>query len=341
MAERNDWDRNRDREQEMDRERGGHRLDTQRNRESRGYDTGRWENEGGGRYQGSYERDRESEGRGNYPRYEDRSRDYDRDYRGGEEYRDRAEWYGGSRTSDFGQRGDWGRQGNWGTYGNRPNYDERGQYSGQWSGGQSGGQQGNYGSQYGGQERSLGNPYGGRSSFSSQYGGRWQRDRGEDEGMQHNQLGGMSAGRSSGMWTSGAGGGYGSSYSGGMGSFSGGLGGRSESGRHTGRGPKNWQRSDDRIREEVNERLTDHPEIDATEIDVQVKNGEVTLTGTVDERRAKRLAEDIAEEISGVKEVHNQLRVQSGSTTGSQRQQGTEMAHSASGTTSTSTTQKK
>src|SRR5579862_3687078 len=83
-----------------------------------------------------------------------------------------------------------------------------------------------------------------------------------------------------------------------------------ERGRFAGRGPKGWQRADDRIRDDINERLTDHPDIDATEIQVQVNQGEVTLTGTVDERRAKRLAEDIAENVAGVKDVHNQLRVE-------------------------------
>lgn len=85
-----------------------------------------------------------------------------------------------------------------------------------------------------------------------------------------------------------------------------------QQGRHSGRGPKGWQRSDDRIREDINERLTQHPDIDASEIDVRVENGEVTLTGTVDERHAKRLAEDIAEGVSGVKDVHNQLRTNRG-----------------------------
>jgi hypothetical protein len=94
-----------------------------------------------------------------------------------------------------------------------------------------------------------------------------------------------------------------------------GYGGRGmQSGRssHTGRGPKGYRRSDERIEEEINELLTRHPEIDASEIEVQVKNGEVTLTGTVDERHAKRLAEDIAEQCSGVNEVHNQIRVSKG-----------------------------
>lgn len=79
---------------------------------------------------------------------------------------------------------------------------------------------------------------------------------------------------------------------------------------HRGRGPKNWRRSDDRIFEEVNEILTEHHELDASEIEVKVENGEVTLTGLVASRRDKRLAEDLAESCRGVVDVHNQLRIQ-------------------------------
>lgn len=83
-----------------------------------------------------------------------------------------------------------------------------------------------------------------------------------------------------------------------------------QTGRHKGRGPKSYTRSDDRIREDVNDRLTDEPEIDATEIEVKVNGGEVTLSGTVDSREAKRRAEDVVEAISGVKHVQNNLRIQ-------------------------------
>jgi osmotically-inducible protein OsmY len=76
-----------------------------------------------------------------------------------------------------------------------------------------------------------------------------------------------------------------------------------------GRGPKNYTRSDDRIREDVNDRLSDDPFVDASEVEVQVSGCEVTLSGTVDSREAKRLAEDIAERVSGVKHVQNNLRV--------------------------------
>jgi len=77
-----------------------------------------------------------------------------------------------------------------------------------------------------------------------------------------------------------------------------------------GRGPRNYQRSDERIREEVNERLTDDHRVDASDIDVEVRNGEVILRGRVDERRDKRAAEEIVENLPGVKDVRNELRVE-------------------------------
>lgn len=77
----------------------------------------------------------------------------------------------------------------------------------------------------------------------------------------------------------------------------------------SGKGPKGYTRSDDRIREDVCDRLMDHPGIDASEIEVSVKQGEVTLAGLVDRRHVKRLAEEIVEDVTGVKEVFNRLRV--------------------------------
>lgn len=96
----------------------------------------------------------------------------------------------------------------------------------------------------------------------------------------------------------------------------GGLGWRSAeawwiAGPHAGRGPRGYQRSDERIREEINDRLTAHGYIDATDVEVRIQNGEVTLTGFVDSRDAKRAAEDVAEDVHGVREVHNQLRIRS------------------------------
>jgi osmotically-inducible protein OsmY len=87
---------------------------------------------------------------------------------------------------------------------------------------------------------------------------------------------------------------------------------RSNMGLHRGRGPKNYARSDERVREDINDRLSDDSWIDASEIEVQVKDGEVTLSGQVERREDKRRAEDLAEQVSGVKHVQNNLRVQAG-----------------------------
>jgi hypothetical protein len=78
---------------------------------------------------------------------------------------------------------------------------------------------------------------------------------------------------------------------------------------HRGKGPKNYQRSDERILEDVCERMTDDDRLDASQIEVQVQGGVITLTGSVDDRMSKRRAEDIAESCLGVKDVQNQIRI--------------------------------
>lgn len=188
-----------------------------------------------------------------------------------EEWRDSRN-SGSERFSDYGDHGDWGNQARWGEFANRADYDRA---------------------------------------------NTWREDRGRDNmGRTESDFGGQRSGRTNLFGTGGGGFGTGfSSYGAAMGPYGagalgGGMSAYGERGRFAGRGPKGWQRSDDRIREDINERLTDHPHIDASEIEVKVQNGEVTLTGMVDERHAKRLAEDIAESVSGVREVHNQLRVQ-------------------------------
>jgi hypothetical protein len=110
---------------------------------------------------------------------------------------------------------------------------------------------------------------------------------------------------------------------------------------HRGRGPRGYRRSDDRIREDVNDRLTDDPYIDASEVEVAVKDCEVTLTGWVRQRGDKRRAEDIAERVSGVQHVQNNLRVQPSAAaigTGGIPEGSTSAGHtSTSGTTSGTT----
>lgn len=77
-----------------------------------------------------------------------------------------------------------------------------------------------------------------------------------------------------------------------------------------GKGPKNYRRSDERIAEDVHERLTDDHDVDGTHIVVRVENGVVTLNGIVRDRRQKRRAEDVAASCTGVIDVMNELRVE-------------------------------
>jgi len=80
-------------------------------------------------------------------------------------------------------------------------------------------------------------------------------------------------------------------------------------GSHRGRGPRGYARSDERILEDVNERLCDDPIVDATEVEVRCEQGTVTLEGRVPTRWMKHRAEDIADSVSGVKDVDNRIRV--------------------------------
>ena len=172
-----------------------------------------------------------------------------------------------------------------------------------------------------------------RREYEQQHGGGWQ---GGDQRSREHSHGSESAGNQGASWDTGRsmgngrfdrddrGGqhesGNGRNFGNGRSQFE----GRSEDGGHAssmgphvGKGPKGYQRSDDRIREEVSDELMAHGDIDASEIEVDVKGGEVILKGTVDSREAKRMAEDVAERIQGVRDVTNQIRVsKSGSESG-------------------------
>ena len=82
-----------------------------------------------------------------------------------------------------------------------------------------------------------------------------------------------------------------------------------EQGQHRGKGPKGYRRSDARMADDISDHLTDDPYVDASDIEVAVKDGEATLSGTVTRREDKRRAEDLAEAVSGVSHVQNNLRV--------------------------------
>jgi hypothetical protein len=78
---------------------------------------------------------------------------------------------------------------------------------------------------------------------------------------------------------------------------------------YAGRGPKGWKRSDDSIKETICHALEQHPRIDASEIEVDVKDGIVTLRGNIHDRPTKRLAGDVIDWLPGVVDVHNNLTV--------------------------------
>lgn len=110
--------------------------------------------------------------------------------------------------------------------------------------------------------------------------------------------------------------------------------------------PKGYQRSDERIREDLCERLTHSGRLNVRDVEVSVASGVVTLSGTVQDRQQKFRIEDIAEDVFGVKDVQNQLRVQRESARQSsneasgeslqQRVSGLSSSGSATGTTASS-----
>ena len=102
-------------------------------------------------------------------------------------------------------------------------------------------------------------------------------------------------------------------------------------GQHRGRGPRGYRRSDERIKEDVCQCLTDDRHIDATNIEVAVSDREVMLSGTVSSRMQKRHAEELIERLPGVRDVINSLRVVSES----ERSQSTNESGAQSTTQST------
>jgi len=109
-----------------------------------------------------------------------------------------------------------------------------------------------------------------------------------------------------------------------------------EPGPFQGVGPSNYNRSDDRIRDEIHYRLTRHGHLDARNIHVDINHGEVTLTGSVRDRHAKRMAEDSIDTVSGVTQVHNQLSIQHGISQGQQEKQGNQRNQQSSSRQKTS-----
>jgi osmotically-inducible protein OsmY len=160
--------------------------------------------------------------------------------------------------------------------------------------------------------------YGGRERTREFDDERSERGSGYTRGARQRYSGGLGSGAGMGMpessgmgYTGGSsygGAGYAGTGYGNTGYTWSGMQGRNER-NHYGRGPKGYQRSDQRIEEDVNEALYRDHDVDASEVEVKVAGGEVTLNGTVEDRAMKRHAEDCACAVPGVKNVMNQIRV--------------------------------
>ncbi len=76
-------------------------------------------------------------------------------------------------------------------------------------------------------------------------------------------------------------------------------------------GPKGYQRSDERMKEDISERLYGAYHVDSSEVTVEVRAGKVTLEGTVPSRHMKHAIEDMVDSCPGVTEIDNRIRVAS------------------------------
>ncbi len=300
MAQGSRYERDRSYDQDDERygrERGGY---------GRGRDRGYESNQGGG-----------DENRGG------RNFGYGRDETGRDQVDDRGQRGYGQYVRDDdesrgGSGGDYGRWQQGESYGRGYGKDRSEQFASDYGPRGRFNQRSSQGSQGYGQGQGGDGNTSSEGAYPRSYNEMYGRDTQSNTGFGHTQSNNQPH---SGFGQSGYGGqGYGSQNYGGQGYGGQGYGGQrgqSQSwGQHRGKGPKNYTRSDDRIREDVSDQLTDHAHIDASEIEVNVKDGEVTLTGTVDDRDTKKRAEEAIESLSGVKHVQNNLRVKDQSNMG-------------------------
>ncbi|MGY8525524.1 BON domain-containing protein [Paracidovorax citrulli] len=207
----------------------------------------------------------------------------------GEGYRDWGDRGRGERERRY-QSGGVSEEGNF--LGGRSRHADRPQSwtSSSSSAGQYRGDRGGAGMQYGGQG------YGGQQYGTREYGGRGYGDRGYGDRGERGDSGNEE---------------HGMLYELGhrIGEAVGGLFGQEPERRRV--GPKGYQRSDERIHEAVCERLAYADGLDLSDVTVQVNGSVVKLTGSVRSRSEKFDIEDIADNVYGVTDVENEIRVRS------------------------------
>lgn len=278
--------------------------------EHRGYDRDQREREGG--YGGGWGGQREHSGMNMYGRQEDDrqwGRDYDRYGRGPardrEDFDDRPRNLG---ARDYETRHFYGGRGGFGG-GYERGYDPSGPDRSFGGSTQPSGWQGSFGAGDYGRGASMGRPRGMQGGTPGVLGGRGGGMRGEGWGQ---RMGGSDLGFS----------------------YGGHEGGDeiADRGPHYGKGPKGYKRSDDRVREEVCDCIARQGHIDASDVEVNVENGTVVLSGTVGQRHHKRVLEQMVERLHGVDDVRNELRLKREDQTQMRgQQQGREQGTQANG----------
>jgi osmotically-inducible protein OsmY len=69
--------------------------------------------------------------------------------------------------------------------------------------------------------------------------------------------------------------------------------------------------SDDRISDDVRQRLASNPDVRGAALDVTVKDGVVTIQGRVHTEKGRKKATEIAKKVKGVVNVDQQLKLYS------------------------------
>jgi osmotically-inducible protein OsmY len=334
------------------------------NRQQRGDDghgQSRWHEDSWHNREAGWDRDRD---RGEYDQQQRAARGdnyysgYGQSNRSGQNWQQEAQ-PGREQNLQQGYRGgDYGAMGRWPRNEDRENYGQQ-DYSFGNQGRSSFGNAGGYGGDEYWREDNFGNPsYGSSQSYPGRPGGpnsgrgqQWSGSNRQSYGQsdygsqqRYSQQGGFGQpdySQSRGGPSSGY---YPQEYSsvGNWGSAAGAGRYQSQGAQQNFRGsmPKGYARSDERIKEDICERLTEDPYIDASEITIEVTAGVVTLEGVIEDRSQKHRAEDLVDATSGVKDVHNRLNVsrRSESSTGSQFGGSTSQSTQANQTGQTKTT---
>jgi BON domain len=78
---------------------------------------------------------------------------------------------------------------------------------------------------------------------------------------------------------------------------------------YSGKGPRGWKLTDQKMMERVCEVLLHSHEVDPTDIEVFVKDHVVTLKGKIRSKGMRRVAEDLVGSVPGVRDVFSELKI--------------------------------